>query len=408
MLLHLFKITFILYLSMPLHLKANQLIEIEIFWSKKCPHCHQLISELEYIKSNHPYISTTFYQVDQNEHNREKLKSYTQKLSLPYGTIPATFIKNRGWIGYSREIIQEINEHILLCHHDPHTCQQNTESEFPSVKLPFIGTIDLTKNSFWTSTILIAFIDGFNPCSLWVLTLLMGIIIGTKSRSRIFTIGASFLITTAMVYGMFIAGIVEAINYLNHISWIQNLIACFALVFAIVNIKDYFWYKKGLSFTIPKKFQPKIYRGFKNLTRKDQSLLTLSIVSIVMALGIAIIELPCTAGFPVIWAKLVNLNQITGSEYILALLVYVGVYLLDELIIFIALIISLNASQLQEKQGRLLKLISGVIMLFIASSLIFAPRLMDNITSVFIMFGSAIAISFLVDKLARINSSNES
>lgn len=85
--------------------------------------------------------------------------------------------------------------------------------------------------------------------------------------------------------------------------------------------------------------------------------------------GVAIIEMPCTAGFPVIWAQLLTRQNISGEYYLLLLLTYVLVYLIDELILFFLLVYSLQGRFLQESHGRGLKLVSGLIMSFIALSL---------------------------------------
>ena len=48
---------------------------------------------------------------------------------------------------------------------------------------------------------------------------------------------------------------------ISFVGWIRIVVALVALFFAAVNIKDYFWEKEGISFTIADEKKPGIYRG---------------------------------------------------------------------------------------------------------------------------------------------------
>jgi hypothetical protein len=174
-----------------------------------------------------------------------------------------------------------------------------------------------------------------------------------------------------------------------------------ALIFAIVNIKDYFWYKKGISFTIPKKFQPGIYRKLRQLAHSEQSSIFLIGFTILIAGGIAIIEFPCTAGFPIIWGQLILHSNIVGAQYLSLLMLYVLFYLVDELLIFIVIVSTLKATQLQEKHGRFLKLVSGMIMLGMSIALVFMPQIMDNASTSFLLFFLAIVSSSIIHRFYK-------
>ena len=126
--------------------------------------------------------------------------------------------------------------------------------------IPLLGTVDLTTQSLALSTALIAFVDGFNPCSLWVLSVLLALTLRTGSRKKVFLVGIVFLMVTSLVYMLFIMGMFTMFTVVNFVGWIQVVVALVALFFAAVNIKDYFWYKEGISFTIADESKPGIYR----------------------------------------------------------------------------------------------------------------------------------------------------
>ncbi len=90
-----------------------------------------------------------------------------------------------------------------------------------------------------------------------------------------------------------------------------------------------------------------------------------------------------------------------GTQYFSLLTLYILAYLIDELLIFLIIVATLNVSQLQEKHGRFLKLVSGMIMLSMSISLVFAPHIMDNVLTSFSFFLIATALSLLIHKMYK-------
>jgi hypothetical protein len=393
----------ILFLFLLFSFVGHAATELRLFWLSSCPHCHEQLKDVERLQASYPELKVFTYQLDENQTYIEELRKLSEIYQFQFGSVPVSFVGNRVWVGFSKQIGIEIENRIKDCLSKHLDCKVNSgtrqvKDKF-KIQIPFIGDYDLTHSSLISSTILIALVDGFNPCSLWVLSLLMTMIVGTKSRKRILVIGLSFLLTTALVYGFFMAGIVSSLQYLNHLTWIKIGVALLALIFALVNIKDYFWYKKGISFTIPDRFRPVIYRNLRKITHSNQSVFFLIGFTFLIAGGIALVEFPCTAGFPVIWGQLILYYEVAGTQFVSLLLLYILFYLLDELLIFIVIVVTLNISQLQEKHGRFLKLVSGMVMLFLALTLVLAPHIMENMVTSFALVLIAVVISIIIHKV---------
>lgn len=246
------------------------------------------------------------------------------------------------------------------------------------------------------STLIIAFVDGFNPCSLWVLSFLMGMVVMSGSRKKILIVGFTYLFITSAMYGLFILGLINIMSYVTYMLWIRIVVASIATLFALVNIKDFFFYKKGLSFTIPDKYKPKIYRQARDLRKDDKNTWQLVSGAAVMAFGITLVELPCTAGFPVIWTSILSNHSLDTTTYALLFLLYILVYLLDELVIFLTVVFTLKASKFEEKHGRFLKLLGGIIMLALAGVLIINPVLLNDIGSTITLFITCFVVAILI------------
>ncbi len=271
-----------------------------------------------------------------------------------------------------------------------------------TLTIPLLGQIDLGAQSLALSTALIAFVDGFNPCSLWVLSVLLALTLHTGSRKKVFIIGLVFLTVTSFVYILFIAGLFTMFTIISFVGWIQVVVALLALFFAAVNIKDYFWYKEGLSFTISNEKKPGLYKSMRRVLNAGDSLPALIGATVVMSAGASLVEFSCTAGFPVLWSNLVAAQGVTALTFIGLLAIYMLVYQVDELAIFLTAVFSLRASRLEEKQGRILKLTGGMLMLTLAIVMLVDPTVMNRLDTALSVFAIAFGATLLVLLVHRV------
>jgi threonine/homoserine/homoserine lactone efflux protein len=82
----------------------------------------------------------------------------------------------------------------------------------------------------------------------------------------------------------------------------------------------------------------------------------------VLALLVQIVEFMCTSGFPALYTRILTLKQLDSMSYYSYLLLYNLAYMLDDVIVLAIGVITLSQRRLQEKEGRWLKLISGLVM----------------------------------------------
>ena len=264
------------------------------------------------------------------------------------------------------------------------------------ITLPFFGDIDLGQQSLAISTLIIGFVDGFNPCSLWVISVLLALTLTSGSRTKVITVGLTYLVVTTLVYSLFILGVFTLFSYIGYLKWIQVIVALVAIGFGVINMKDYFWYKEGVSFTISDKHKPKLYKNMRDSVVTPRSLIGLISSTAVMAAGVSLIEFSCTAGFPVIWSNIMIANNVSGLYFALLLGLYMLIYLLDEIGVIAAASITMKAARVEEKHGRILKLISGTIMLALGIVMLIEPAIMNKLSSSLGVFVIALALAALI------------
>lgn len=426
-------------LAAPAHQQMEP-VSIYFFWGDGCPHCAAAKPFLAGLEEKYPSVTVRAFEVWRNEANRDLFIKMAAKYGFEPSAVPTIFIGDDYWIGYAEEpYAREIEEATKACIlggcpdagagviepaappavSQPQaappvaiasaagaTGQSAAAAAAPAssvISVPFLGAVDLGAQSLLLSTALIAFVDGVNPCSLWVLSVLLALTIHTGSRRKVFIIGAVFLTVTSLVYVLFIAGLFTMFTVLDWVPWIQVVVALVALFFAIVNIKDYFWYKEGVSLTIADEQKPGLYRSMRRVLQAGDSMPALVGAAIVMSAGASLVEFSCTAGFPMLWSNLLAAQSVTTLTFVLLLILYMVIYQLDEIIIFAGAVIGLRASRLEEKQGRILKLVSGMLMLVLAVVMLINPSLMSSLSAtlwVFVIaFGAALLMLLVHRKL---------
>lgn len=364
---------------------------ITFFWGDGCPHCAAAKPFLSDLQQRYDGVVVRDYEIYYNQANQDLFTKTADQFNIPQQGrgVPLIIIGDQYWMGYSEEIGAEIELFVK---------ERGAAPVDPSktLNVPFFGRVNLAGKSTFLSTALIAFVDGFNPCSIWVLTMLLTLTLHTGSRRKVMLIGVIFLTVTAAIYGLFITGLFTMFTVLEFVWWIQVLVALIALFFAIVNIKDYFWYKEGLSFTIADDKRPGIFQRMRRIMDASNNFWSLAGATAVMAAGVSLVEFSCTAGMPVMWTNILVSQQVGAGAFALLLLLYLLIYQLDELVIFGTAVYTLKASRLEEKQGRILKLIGGVLMLTLAIVMLVNPVWLTDMSSSLLVFAVAFALMLLI------------
>lgn len=393
-------------------------VAIYFFWGDGCPHCAEAKPFLADLVQRYPQVQVLAYEVYRVPENADLFREMAAHHGFEPRGVPTFFIGDRHWTGFSDQIAGEIERYVAGCLEgggcvdagigvipgvepqsvtEPGSVSGETPAASPkTLALPLLGEIDLGAQSLAISTALIAFVDGFNPCSMWVLSILIALTLHTGSRKKVLIIGLVFITVTAAVYVLFIAGLFTVLSVVSFMGWIQVVVALVALVFAAVNIKDYFWYQEGVSFTIADDKKPGIYQRARNILNASQSFWGMVGATVVMAAGVSLVEFSCTAGFPVLWTNLVAAQGVTPATFAVLLALYMLIYQIDELGLFLVAVFTLKASRLEEKHGRILKLVGGILMLTLAGVMIVNPSLMNELRNSLLIFGAAFGAAGLL------------
>ena len=173
-----------------------------------------------------------------------------------------------------------------------------------------------------------------------------------------------------------------------------------ALFVGAINIKDFIWPKRGISLSIPERAKPGLYQRTRDLVGAA-NLPAMLAGTVVLALAANAYELLCTAGFPLVFTRILTLADLSAPAYYGYLALYNLVYVLPLLVIVVVFVVTLGARKLKEEEGRVLKLVSGLMMLGLGLVLLFAPEAFSHPPIALALIVAAVAVTALVVWSAR-------
>ncbi len=274
--------------------------------------------------------------------------------------------------------------------------ESESEEEQQTIELPVIGKIKTEKFSLPMLTFLIGLADGFNPCAFFVLTFLLAALIGLAgARKKILLVGGIFVFFSALSYFLFMAVLLNIFQLGGKIAVLTLIAGAIAVFAGIVNIKDYFFFQKGISLTLPKSRKEKFLARVKNLSLAE-STLALIAATVIIAATVNIYELLCTFGFPMVYTRILTLRELHSSEYYLYLIFYNLVYIIPLAAIVLIFALTLGRKTFSQDWVKRLKLVSGFMILFLGLILMLKPKLLENVLTAFGVMFAAMIISGLI------------
>jgi hypothetical protein len=241
------------------------------------------------------------------------------------------------------------------------------------INLPILGKIDAYKISLLALTVILGLLDGFNPCAMWTLLFLIGLLLGMKDRKRMWVLGSTFIIASAFVYFMFMSAWLNFFLFLGFIVWVRIVIGIIALLGGGYRLKEFLFNKESSCKVTSHENREKVIQKLKSAVGEKSFSLAMGGI-IVLAFMVNLVELICSAGLPAVYTQVLAMNDLSVWQYYLYLLLYIFFYMLDDLLVFIIAMITLEITGLSTKYLKFSQLFGGVIMLIIGLFLIFKPQ----------------------------------
>lgn len=257
----------------------------------------------------------------------------------------------------------------------------NTDSERSStVDLPIFGKIDVRRLGLPLFTIAIGLVDGFNPCAMWVLLFLLSILVTLKDRRKILAVAGTFVLISGLAYFAFMTAWLNVFLLVGYQRWAQVLLGLLAVFVGAVHIKDFFAFHKGVSLSIPDSAKPKIFERVRKIVNAE-NLFGAIVGASILAVLVNVVELLCTAGLPALYTQILTMRALPPWQNYAYLALYNVAYMFDDAMMVGLVVVTLGRHKMQERHGRWLKLVSGLVVFALGLLLLFRPRWLEMLNT---------------------------
>ncbi|RIA55056.1 thioredoxin family protein [Dichotomicrobium thermohalophilum] len=386
--------------------EGERRLKLYFFYSQTCPHCADAEPVVREIAEARPWLELEELAVE-----REANERFFFMLSREFGrepeAVPTFFLCGEMLVGFDNASgmgarIARIADqcHARLTGQQPESQMASETPDDLTVELPLFGKLDAEQLSLPALTLVLGGLDAFNPCAFFVLLSLLSLMVHAKSRLRIAIVGGVFVFFSAAMYFVFMAAWLNLFLVLQNLQWITVAAGLVALGIGALSIKDYVYFGQGPSLSIPESAKPGLFERMRRLIGM-RSLAGLLAGTVVLAIAANSYELLCTSGFPLVYTKVLTMNDLPSAARYAWLALYNIVYVIPLLLVVVVFTATLGARRLSETEGRTLKLVSGLMMAGMGVVLILAPELLHNVLTALALLAAAVILTAIVRALDR-------
>jgi glutaredoxin len=379
--------------------RLREALEVEVFTRPGCARCTAAKDWLAMLRGRYPAFETAVFDLATDAGARSHLADLVKRHRTAAASVPVLHVCNRIVVGFDRAETTGARIEALL---EPWSrpCREpigsaddragnahagnafDVPAEFfdddgeTGIDLSLFGRIDSQALGMPLFTIVIGLVDGFNPCAMWVLLLLLSILVNIRDRLRIILIAGTFVLVSGLAYFAFMAAWLHVFEWIGYLRPVQIALGLLAITIGAIHVKDFFAFKRGVSLSIPEAAKPGIYERMRRIVTAE-NLPAALLTTFTLAVLVNIVELLCTAGLPALYTNILSRQgySLAGRYGYLAL--YIAAYMFDDALMVAAVVWSFSKFKLQETGGRWLKLISGAVILVLGLVMLLRPEWLE-------------------------------
>jgi len=379
-------------------------VQLYFFWSLSCPHCTAAHPYIEAIPQARPWVRLHEMELSRQPENVRKYQAMARALGEDAASVPALLFCGEMHVGWDGDettgatIRRRLDDCRARVVSGAGVVPADAPPHAAPINLPLFGALDPASLSLPALTLVLAGLDAFNPCAFFVLLFLLSMMAHQKSRRRMLVIGGIFVTVSGLMYFAFMAAWLNVFQLFGHLAWVTLAAGGLAVFVGALNIKDFFGFGQGLTLSIPESRKPDIFRRTRDILSAE-NLPAMIAATAFLAIAANFYELLCTAGFPMVYTRLLTLADLSPAARHGYLAFYNLIYVLPLAAIVAVFAGSLGARKLSEREGRLLKLLSGAMMLELGLLLLLAPERLSQVGIAFGLMAVAVLVTYIAAKL---------
>lgn len=383
---------------------ANQ-VTLHFFYGDTCPHCAKAKPFLTQLEQQHDWLTIKSYEIYNSDQHRQLMRDLATYLGADQPGVPFFVLGSQYLVGYldDQTTGQTLLQALTSARDDPEyqdlaglfieqhstnfesvtpfestpSSQPNLISDPPThLNLPFLGQLNLSLLSLPALTFIIALVDGFNPCAMWVLVFLISMLLGLKRRRRMWLLGGSFILASGMVYFLFLTAWLNLFLFIGFLPLIRLSIGLLAMSIGTYYLYDFFTNPAAACKVSTNTQKQRIFSRIKSIVH-TRSLIAAVIGIVILAFAVNLLELACSAGLPAVYTQILAQANLSWWQHYFFLVLYILIFMADDMFVFILAMSTLQLTGLNAKFTRASHLIGALVMLFVGLSMIFKPEFLS-------------------------------
>lgn len=381
----------------------DQVFTIYVFAREDCRHCQEEKKFLTSLEQNYPSLEVSYLNVFIEPYTSQ-WRDIARLEKMPLAT-PITLVGDTVFSGFDTAKTTGVKiEHALkdalkkqsltpeefiaqggsgkkelssgsTCSEETGICTMPSSSNKLTVSLPFLGVVDISSYPLPTLSLILGFVDGFNPCAMWVLVTFLLFLSQSSSRKQMIYFVSAFLLSQAIIYALILNVWLTTWNFVALDALVTPLVGLIAIGGGIFFLYEWL-VKKGVCSVTGASKREKIVRQIKAIVASPFSFSTLMAV-ILLSFSVTVIEFACSIGIPQTFTKIIEMNQ-SGMFFQQSMVgLYILMYMIDDLFVFALAIKGIEKMHLTTQYSALSNLIGGILMLLLGGLLLFAPSVLQ-------------------------------
>lgn len=386
---------------------GDSVVELYFVYSTTCPHCRAAMPFVQEMQDARPWLRVWWLAADSGDAQvAEIATSVAAAANETIRAVPTFLYCGTMVTGFddAEHAGAAIVADIDACHAAFVSTEQVTTTTIASeesIAVPGVGDVEAGSVPLPVFTAIVAGLDAFNPCAFFVLLFLLSLLVHARSRSRMAIVGMTFVAVSGVMYFVFMAAWLNLFLVTGNLRAVTLGAGIVAVVLGMLSAKDYFAPDKGPSVSIPEGAKPGLFSRMRGLLSIDK-LFPVMMATIALAVVANSYELLCTAGLPMVFTRVLTLNDLSTPGYYGYLALYNVIYVIPLMAIVGVFVWTLGSRKLQPAEGRTLKLLSGSMMLGLGLVLVGAPQLLESVGTALIVIALAIAFTAAVVTIDRL------
>ncbi len=365
-------------------------LNMYLFYGKECPHCEALLNYLELYIKDKENVKLYKYEVWHDEKNLKKLEEVHKIMTDSNNGVPYLVIGNTSISGFSEKLTPDkivssieyyshikfddkVGIYLGVIDENTDTSGDNKSDLDSNKNIPIFGKKNVKDFPVLLSAVVIGLVDGLNPCAMWILIFLISILLSMENKKRKWALGITFLLSSGLVYFLFLISWLNLATLLNDIIYIRTGIATVAMIFGFSSIIKFVNKKYNGCEVTDSKNKNEIILYIKKIIKEKLFIVALLGI-IALTASINVVELLCSLELPVMFSEILTINNVNFASKILYSIVYILFFLLDDIIIFIIAMKVMEINVISNKFRKYYYLIGGIIMVIISALMVFKPE----------------------------------